>query len=100
MINRIQLVGNQVQVVLQGAIYVDEVATLRETLLLYIDKGHNSFLIDFSAVEYIDSSGLGTLVAIQKRALQYGGGVTISGLTGLVKDHFELTRLTRVFDIL
>ena len=99
MIKQLQLVDNQVRVVLAGAIYVAEAATLRETLLIYVDNGHNSFLIDFSAVDYIDSSGLGTLVAIQKRALQQGGGVTITGLQGLVKDLFELTRLTKVFDI-
>ena len=99
MINQIQLVDNQLQATLQGAIYVEEAATLRETLLIYVDNGHNSFLIDFSAVDYIDSSGLGTLVAIQKRARQHDGGVTITGLQGLVRDLFELTRLTKVFDI-
>ena len=99
MINQIQLVDNQVQAALQGAIYVEEAAALRETLLGYIEKGHNTFLIDFSTVDYVDSSGLGTLVIIQKQALQHGGSVTLKGLHGLVKDLFELTRLDKVFDI-
>ena len=99
MIKQIQLVDNQVEVVLQGAIYVEDAATLRETLLSYVENGQAYFLIDFSAVDYIDSSGLGTLVAIHKRALHGGGRVTITGLTGLVKELFELTRLTKVFDI-
>ena len=99
MINQIQLVDNQVQATLQGAIYVEEAAALRETLLGYIEKGHNTFLIDLEGVDYIDSSGLGTLVAIQKRALQNGGSVVIKGLRGLVKDLFELTRLDKVFEI-
>ena len=99
MIKQIQLVDNQVQAALQGAIYVEEAAALRETLLSYIEKGHNTFLIDLEGVDYIDSSGLGTLVAIQKQALQHGGSVTLKGLHGLVKDLFELTRLDKVFDI-
>ena len=98
-INQIRLVDNQVQATLQGSIYVEESATLRETLLGCIEKGHNTFLIDFSAVDYVDSSGLGTLVAIQKRALQHGGSVTLKGLHGLVKDLFELTRLNKFFEI-
>ena len=99
MINQIRLVDNQVQATLQGAIYVEEAAALRETLLGYIEKGLNTFLFDLEGVDYIDSSGLGTLVAIQKQALQHGGSVTLKGLHGLVKDLFELTRLDKVFDI-
>ena len=99
MIKQIQLVNNQLQVTLQGAIHVEEAANLRRTFLEYVESGHYSFLIDFSAVDYIDSSGLGMLVAIQHRSLQHGGGVTITGLTGLVKAQFELTRLTRVFEM-
>ena len=99
MINQIRLVDNQVQATLQGAIYVEEAAALRETLLGYIEKGHNTFLIDLEGVDYIDSSGLGTLVAIQKQALQHSGGVTLKGIHGLVKDVFELTRLDKVFKI-
>ena len=62
-------------------------------------KGHNMFIVDLGAVDYIDSSGLGTLVAIHKRALQNGGCVVIKGLHGLVKDLFEMTRLNKVFEI-
>ena len=38
-------------------------------------------------------------MAIQKRALQHGGGVVIEGIHGLVQELFELTRLTKVFEI-
>ena len=62
-------------------------------------KGHKTFIIDLGGVDYIDSSGLGTLVSIQKQALQHGGGVTLKGIHGLVKDVFELTRLDKVFKI-
>ena len=90
---------NKVLVSLNGSIYVEEAAQLRESLIGYIDKGIKTFIIDLGGVDYIDSSGLGTLVAIQKQALQHGGSVTLKGLHGLVKDLFELTRLDKVFDI-
>ena len=99
MINQIQLVDNQVQVKMQGSICGEEAVALRETLLGYIEKGNSTFLIDLGGVDCIDSSGLGTLVAIHKRALQNGGSVVIKGLHGLVKDLFELTRLDKVFEI-
>ena len=90
---------NKVLVSLNGSIYVEEAAQLRESLVGHIDKGHKTFIIDLGGVDYIDSSGLGTLVAIQKRAMQNDGSVVIKGLHGLVKDLFELTRWDKVFEI-
>lgn len=99
MIQEVTVLNDQVLVTLSGSIYVEEAAAIRENLISYIDRGNKTFVIDLSDVDYIDSSGLGVLVAIQKRALQNGGSVIIRGLKGLVKDLFELTRLTKVFEI-
>ena len=99
MTQEITVTENHVQVDLSGSIYVDEAARIRESLIGYIEKGHKIFIIDLGGVDYIDSAGLGTLVAIHKRALQNGGSVIIKGLRGLVKDLFVLTRLDRVFEI-
>ena len=99
MIQEITVTDNHVVVNLSGSIYVEEAAQIRESLIGYIKKGHKTFVVDLGNVDYIDSSGLGTLVAIQKRALQNGGSVIIKNLKGLVKDLFELTRLTKVFEI-
>lgn len=86
-------------VTLSGKIYVEQAADIREKLLKEMEKGHTQFLIHFSQVDYIDSSGLGVVVAIHKRAIQKGGKVCIQGLQGGVKELFELTRLNRVFEI-
>ncbi len=99
MIQEITVADNHVLVNLSGSIYVEEAAQIRESLIGYIEKGHKTFVVDLGSVDYIDSYGLGTLVAIQKRALQNGGSVIIKNLKGLVKDLFELTRLTKVFEI-
>ena len=99
MIQEITVTDNHVVVNLSGSIYVEEAAQIRESLIGYIEKGNKTFVVDLGNVDYIDSSGLGTLVGIQKRALQNGGSVIIKNLKGLVKDLFELTRLTKVFEI-
>lgn len=93
------VVNEEVIVNLTGSLYVEEAAALREKLLEYIQAGRRNFAIDLRSVDYIDSSGLGVLVAIQKRALQSGGKVVIKGLQGTVKELFEMTRLTKVFEI-
>lgn len=91
--------NKQVAVTLTGSIYVEEATSLREQLLGYIEQGHSNFCINVAGVDYIDSSGLGVLVAIHKRALQHNGKVIIKGLTGVVKELFELTRLNKVFEL-
>lgn len=93
------VLGNQVIVNLYGSLYVEEASVLRKNLLSYIDKGYKDFLVNMAELEYIDSSGLGVLVGIQKRSIERGGGIIISGLKGTVKELFELTRLTKVFEV-
>ena len=99
MIMETRMAGNQMQVVLTGSIYVEEAAEIRGKLTSIIDKGQISLFIDLSQVDYIDSTGLGMLVSIHKRVLLRGGSIKIKGLQGLVKEVFELTRMTKVFEI-
>ncbi|MBP2654291.1 MAG: rsbV [Firmicutes bacterium] len=96
---QIRVSGNRVIVSLSGRMYVEDAAGLREKLLEYISGGYSIFVMEMADLEYIDSSGLGVLVAINKRAIQAGGSVTLAGMRGVVKELFELTRLDRVFEI-
>jgi len=91
--------NGQVVVTLTGSMYVEEATILREKLIILMASGHKKFTIKLNHVDYIDSSGLGVFVAIQKRALQAQGGVTLIGAQGLVKELFQLTRLNKVFEM-
>lgn len=99
MIQEIKADGDHVYLRLKDKIYVDEAAMIREKLFPFLDAGCNRIVVDLSGVSYIDSSGLGVLVAILKRTRQQGGGVKLKGLDGDVLQLFELTRLTKVFEI-
>ncbi|HHY74018.1 MAG TPA: STAS domain-containing protein [Bacillus bacterium] len=100
MFYQINAQADQVFVTLSKEIYVDQASSFREALLPYLEKGYKNFIIDVSNLSYIDSSGLGVLIGIQKRAITNGGKVTIKGLKGPVKELFELTRLTKIFEII
>ena len=99
MIEKIVETENHVLVDLSGIIDEQEASKLRDSLLAYSNKGHNTFVINLEGVDYIDSIALGTFVAVNTRALKIGGKVIIVGLQGMVKELFELTRLTKVFEI-
>ncbi|QGG48746.1 STAS domain-containing protein [Heliorestis convoluta] len=95
----IQMLNGQVTVRLTGTVSVKEATALREALLEYVEKGHSRFIINMESLDFIDSAGLGVLVAIHKRARQQGGELILQGIKGMVKEVFELTRLTKVFNI-
>ena len=96
---KVLLKENCLFVTLTGSMYEKDAAEIKTNLSRYIEDGIVSLHLDFSAVDYIDSSGLGMLVTLQKRAVQRGGGLVITGLSGLVKELFTLTRVDRIFDI-
>ena len=69
---------------------------LRTELLRHIDAGHSQIVLDLSATEFMDSSGLGALVSAVKR-LGSSGTLSIAGAHGAVTRLFTLTRMDRVF---
>lgn len=97
--HQIAVVDDRVTVSLVGDIYVEDASVLREELLERIQSGAKYFEFDMTKVGYIDSSGLGVLVAVQKQTVKMGGRVTLRGLNGLVSELFQLTRLNKVFEI-
>jgi len=72
---------------------------LKDTVSTMIDAKKKNLLIDFSDVHFIDSSGLGMLVACLRSATKSGGTFKITSLQNSPKKLFEVTRLDRVFEI-
>ena len=94
-----EIVDNRIHIILQGTIYVEDAKEMTEKLVALIESGQTRLLIDLSLVEYIDSSGLGMLIRIQKIAVRNGGNVVLKGVQGIVRELFEMTRLTALFHI-
>lgn len=98
MIREISVTQQGVQVSLNGGMYLDSAVEIREILTGYIENGHINFNIDLSGVDYMDSSGVGALLAVRRLAMKKGGRVTVKGQHGLIHDLFRLTQLDKVFE--
>ncbi|MBD3426619.1 MAG: anti-sigma factor antagonist [Candidatus Omnitrophica bacterium] len=59
----------------------------------------NKIVINLKDVNYVDSSGLATLVEILKNLRAYGGKLKLTNLSSKVKGLFEITKLDKLFDI-
>ena len=56
-------------------------------------------VIDFTALEFIASSGLRSLVAANKRAIAEGRSIVLTGMNDVVGEVFDVTGLNEVFTI-
>ena len=84
---------------LSGRLDVTCSGQLKDTVSAMIDKQKKNILVDLSAVHFIDSSGLGMLVACLRSATKASGTLKITSLQESPKKLFEVTRLDRVFEI-
>ncbi len=63
----------------------------------WIEQGARHIVVDMSELAYISSMGLRYFVNVGKSLNDKGGSLRLSGIHGLVKQLFEITRLTNVF---
>lgn len=73
-------------------------AIFKQEVLSFIQQGKNYILLDFSQVDFIDSSCLGALVSILKM-LNERGDLALCSLNSNIQHMFKLTRMDRIFTI-
>ncbi len=73
--------------------------TLRDTVRDLVSKGSKKILLNLAEVDYIDSSGLGELVAAYTAVKNSGGDLKLVNLTKKVSDLLVITKLATVFDV-
>ncbi len=86
-------------VVVTGDVDAGSADELRSALNGLLAAGEHRLVVDLSAVPFMDSAGLATLVQIFKRVRIVEGDVRLAALQPAVLRVFELVRLTRVFDV-
>lgn len=73
--------------------------TLREVILEQLDGGYKFFVINMAAVPYIDSAGVGELVASLKRVRESGGDLAFAAVSQRVSDIFMLLGLVEILEL-
>ena len=78
----------------------EQIKKLRESLEAVIEKNENKKLIlNFVNVKFMTSAVLGLLVRIHKKVIELDGTLQLSNLDSNLRRVFEITQLTKVFDI-
>jgi anti-sigma B factor antagonist len=79
-------------------VFGEETAELRDRVKALITQG-SRIVLNLAEVTYIDSGGLGTLVALYTTARNAGGAVKLARLTQRVGDLLQVTKLLTVFEV-
>jgi anti-sigma B factor antagonist len=74
-------------------------ATQTDTANAVLDALSATTRIDFSALDYISSAGLGVLLKTQKRLSSSGHQLVLTGVNNIVADVFRVARFDLVFRI-
>lgn len=83
----------------RGEVDVYTAPRLRERIVDLVSQGKRQVVVDLGAVEFLDSTGLGVLVGALKRLRSHGGDLSLVCNQPRILKVFEITGLTKVFDI-
>lgn len=72
---------------------------LIESIAKLVEAGVRRIIIDFSKVDLITSSGISTLLLLNRSMRHRGAEVKLAGLHGMVAQVLQLSRLDRVFEM-
>ena len=89
--------GNETVLALSGCL--DTPASAEFAAALASVETAETLVIDFTALEFIASSALRSLVAFNKRAVAAGRKLILAGMNDVVADVFDVTGLSEVFTI-
>jgi anti-sigma B factor antagonist len=95
-----KLMGGIIVLDMRGRITLGrETETLRSKIKQLIDAGSRRLILDLGEITYIDSVGLGTLVASLTSMRKQGGDLKLLRLPQGVHQLMQITRLVTVFEI-
>jgi anti-anti-sigma factor len=91
---RIERHGDSITVVPEGDISLETVDVLREVLRTIVDSGPAAHIdVDMRAVSFLDSSGIGVLVAAQRAAAARGLTLMLVEPTPMVRMVLQVANL-------
>jgi anti-sigma B factor antagonist len=95
----VRTVGVQPVLDVLGEVDVYSAPELRERLSELVNISEPSLVVNLSEVTFLDSTGIGTLVAGLNRAVQFGGTLTLVCDQERILKLFRITGLDTVFAI-
>ncbi|HLM65510.1 MAG TPA: STAS domain-containing protein [Acidimicrobiales bacterium] len=83
-----------------GELDVATAPALREKLIALVGDGSTQVVLDLEGVDFLDSTGLGTIISALKRVRTHGGDMRLVCTQGRIRRLFEITGLDKAVPLL
>jgi len=90
--------GNAAVITISGRLDASNVERVKKQFPEWLAT-NNRIVMDLSAMDFLDSTGLGGIVACLKYAVEADGNLKIACLQDKPRMVFEITRAYKIFDI-
>ena len=84
---------------LRGDIGAETVGDFKTKMDGIINSSIKKYIMDFQEVSYLNSIGVGVVAAALKKVKKFQGNIKLINVSPAVQELFEMTRLTKVFEI-
>lgn len=92
------MVNGWTVVEVDGDVDIHTAAMVKDAVFQLLDEGHDHFVLDLGFVTFIDSMGLGAVIAATKRVRERDGSLRIASASPRVSRVFELTGLRESYE--
>ena len=92
--------NNNLYIEVFGRVILDVCDHFKNATIPLIDKGINQVYVDFSAVDFIDSAGLGVLVGLKMTSNKNKARLVLVSPSSGVSDILTVSKLDSIFDII
>ena len=82
-----------------GDLDINNVDLFRNSVIERFDEENKDVVLDFKALDYIDSTGLGAIIAIYKEVKEAGKTIKVINAKRNIKKLFVITELDSLFEI-
>jgi anti-sigma B factor antagonist len=83
-----------------GELDVATAPELREQLIQLVGEGRTRLVLDLDGIDFLDSTGLGTVVSALKRVRTHGGDLRLVCTQARITRLFEITGLDKAVPLL
>ena len=77
---------------------LEDADTLHQHVKNHLKEGERNFLLNFDKIEFMDSMGVGELIASYKSIHDIGGKLKLLKLPPRIQLIFEITAIIRIFE--
>ena len=82
---------------LSGRLTSFEIGALCDSISRLLKQGRTNIVLNLSALQYLDSSGIGELARNYVAVVKHGGQMKVVGLSSKVEEILKITQLYQVF---